>query len=33
MHCRPWETIVMLDLNDLYYFSVVVEKRGFSAAA
>ncbi|CAB3809787.1 HTH-type transcriptional regulator DmlR [Paraburkholderia ultramafica] len=23
----------MLDLNDLYYFSVVVEKRGFSAAA
>lgn len=23
----------MLDLNDLYYFSVVVEKRGFSSAA
>ena len=23
----------MIDLNDLYYFSVVVEKRGFSAAA
>ena len=23
----------MLDLNDLYYFSVVVEKRGFSAAS
>ena len=27
------ETIAMIDLNDLYYFSVVVEKRGFSAAA